>query len=244
MNSFFFHTSEIKYRCIYMCVGLFFTFLACCFTIHPILFYMIKPIRTIPNMNLMITDLFEFWIVVINSAFFVSFILFFFQLIYNLWAFLLPSLFPNEKRLFDKFLIRSSCLFIIGNIVSFYCFLPLLINYCFQEYNTVSFLNLEYMPKLSNYISFLNYYFFFLLCFFQIPGIFVTLIEFKVLTYIKLSGCRKISYVYFLIVSSFLSPPDIISQILLTLMLIFSMELIIIYSCWNFNLQNKKVIYI
>jgi sec-independent protein translocase protein TatC len=241
MNSFFFHTYEIKYRCIYMCIGFFFTFIACCFTIYPILFYMIKPLKIIPNVNIMVTDLLEFWVVIINLASLVSFFLFFLQLLYNIWAFLLPSLFPSEKKLFNNFLRISCSSFIIGNVISFYCFLPLVISHCFQEHHTVSFLNLQYMPKLSNYISFLNKYFLFSFCCFQTPVFFVTLIEYKVLTYKKLSRYRKISYIFFLVVSSFLSPPDVISQILLTLILIFIMELIIIYSCWGFHLQKKII---
>nr|QGP70626.1 SecY-independent transporter protein [Tetraselmis sp. CCMP 881] len=231
MNSFFFHTEEIKYRCIYGCISLMTIFITSCISIYPILFYMTKPLKVITTVSIMVTDLLEFWVVVVNFSVFLSFFLFFPTFLYSVWAFIIPSLYPVEKKIFSKFFRMSLSFFILGNLVSFYYILPLVISYCFQDNQTVGFLDLQYMPKLASYISFLSYYllgFFFL---FQFPVILIALIEFQLLTYRKLSSYRKIIYSFFLLLSAFLSPPDIISELFLTSILIVIIEFLIFYSC-------------
>lgn len=240
MNSFFFHTEEIKYRCIYMVITFVSLFITSCITIYPILFYMTKPLKIVVNVNVMITDLLEFWVVAISLAGFLSFFLSFPNFLYSFWAFIVSSLYPKEKKFFNKLLRLSFALFVIGNTVCFYYLLPFIISYCFQQNQTVGFLNLEYMPKLATYISFLYYFLFLSFCFFQFPVLFVALIEMNLLTHRKLSNHRKVIYICFLLISALLSPPDIISEILLALFLSLIMEILIFYSCIYSKLQNFK----
>lgn len=232
MNSFFFHTQEIKHRCIYVCISLLTTFITCCIVIYPILFYMTKPLKVISKISLMVTDVLEFWVVAIHLSLFLCFFLSFPVFLYNVWAFFIPSIYPNENMKLNQLFLISFFLFVFGNIISFHHVLPLVISYCFQEEKIIGFLDLQYMPKLATYISFLSYYLLIFFCVFQSPVIFLGLIESRLLTYRKLSDYRKLIYMVFLLVIAFICPPDVLSQLFLTSISVILMEFLILYSCF------------
>ena len=131
----------------------------------------------------------------------------------KIWDFLLPALYDNEKKFIKRVVILSSLLFIIGSLFCLFVILPFIINF------GVSFSN-QYIKATFNITNVIN------LCIglsavfglmFQIPLVVNFLIKFDIIDYNDISDKRPYVVIVLLIISAFLTPPDIVSQILLAI---------------------------
>ena len=168
----------------------------------------------------------EVFLIQLKLAFLLSLILCFPYIAKQLWNYLVPALYENEKKFIKTIVLSSSLLFICGVSFCFAVILPLIMNFAmdFAKDNVVAMFGVSNVINLA-----LNLAFVFGLMF-QIPLITNLLIRWGILSYETVSSKRRYVIILLLIFAALLTPPDIISQILLFLPTYCLFELGLIFS--------------
>ncbi|MEW6244343.1 MAG: twin-arginine translocase subunit TatC [Bacillota bacterium] len=131
--------------------------------------------------------------------------------LYQVWAFVVPGLKPGEKRLILPVVIASLVFFLLGVLFSYFIVLPFTLRF---------FLGFE-MPGLaamfsySRYVSFAMVIIFSFGLIFQMPLVILLLGRLGIVTSKGLRRTRKFAILVVFIVAAVLTPPDIISQVLM-----------------------------
>ncbi len=155
-----------------------------------------------------------------------SIILAFPYILKQMWNFILPALYENERKFIKKIIILSSLLFALGVIFCICLILPLVINFAMSFADD----NIRAMFGVSNIINLALWLGFAFGLMFQIPLITHLLIKWDILSYESISSKRPYVVVIILTIAALLTPPDIISQILLFLPTYLLFELGLIFS--------------
>ncbi|PKP07972.1 MAG: twin-arginine translocase subunit TatC [Bacteroidetes bacterium HGW-Bacteroidetes-4] len=143
-------------------------------------------------------------------------------IIYEFWRFVRPALRPNEKRHSRGAVLISSLLFITGALFAYFLIVPLTINFLGnyqvseQVSNTIA---------LSSYLSNVVSVSLSVGIIFEVPILIYFLTKTGIVTPIFLRKSRKIIIVVLLVISAIITPPDLISQILVCIPLYFLYEL-------------------
>ncbi len=139
---------------------------------------------------------------------------------YQFWKFVLPALKKNEKKFFYILLPVSLLLFYAGILFCFFVVLPLgirfLLNFGSPE--------LEPMISLGYYISFLLALLLPFGLIFELPLVLNLMVKLRILSVKRIVSVRKYVIVLIFLVGAILTPPDVITQILLALPLIILFE--------------------
>lgn len=144
--------------------------------------------------------------------------------LYQFWSFITPGLRQKERRIFFPFLISSLLLFLGGAGFSYFLVLPLGLKF-FLRFATEQMVP---MLTVSSYISFLGIL---LLAFgivFELPLLIMLLTHLRIISASLLAGKRLYAIVGIFIVAAFLTPPDVITQILLAVPLLILYEISIL----------------
>lgn len=155
----------------------------------------------------------EIFILQIKLAFLMAFIIAFPYIAKNLWDFILPALYEHERKFIKTTVIFSSILFALGVTFCILLIMPLIIKF------GISFGN-EYINPMWSVSNLINLALWLGLTFglmFQVPLIAFLLIKWDILSYETISTKRPYVVTALLILSALLTPPDIISQLLLFL---------------------------
>ena len=131
----------------------------------------------------------------------------------QVWLFVLPALYDNERRFIKSVVLTSSFLFVIGVLFCLFFILPLIINFglSFSTPDIQAVLGISNIIGLSLWLSVI----FGLM--FQFPLITYSLIRFGITSYESVKNKRSYIFVAILIIAGILTPPDIVSQLLLTI---------------------------
>jgi sec-independent protein translocase protein TatC len=131
--------------------------------------------------------------------------------IYQAWAFVSPGLYRNEKRLARPLLVSAVLLFYTGCAFAYFLVMPA----AFRFLTAVTPQGVEMMTDISHYLGFvLTLFFAFGLCF-EVPVAVVVLVAIGALTPAKLRKSRHYVVVICFVLAAVLTPPDVMSQLLL-----------------------------
>lgn len=153
----------------------------------------------------------EIFILQIKLALLIDIIVCFPYISKQLWDFILPALYEKEKKFIKSTVISSSILFSAGVIFCLFMILPLIINFGMSFAGN----NVQAVFGISNIITLALWLGFTFGLMFQVPLIIHLLIKWDILSYNTVSSKRPYVTVILLIISALLTPPDIISQVLL-----------------------------
>jgi len=134
-------------------------------------------------------------------------------ILYQLWAFIAPGLYKHEKRLVLPLLASSSILFYLGMMFAYFVVFPLV----FGFFTKVTPEGVAVMTDISRYLDFVTKLFIAFGVAFEVPVITFVLIMTGVTTVEALTAARSYVIVAAFVVGMLLTPPDIISQILLAI---------------------------
>ena len=239
MNTFSLHLQEFQHRCFYLAICFFFTFLICCLEFQSLLHHLASPLK---ETHLVITDLPEFWYATFHLAFHITIICFFPYLLYSLSCFIIPALYQNEFGLLISKASILLFLFLFSLGLSFFFFLPFFVNILFFSSPGQKLVEIDCFPKLLPYISFISSLIISNFFVFQVVGIFILFLKQNLIPIKSLVTSRKITYILILLLSAFISPPDVISQFLLSFILFSVYEFSVFYCIWvQTDLEKKKV---
>lgn len=145
--------------------------------------------------------------------------------IWELFRFVKPGMYDNEKRYASGAVIITSILFLIGVLFSYYLIVPLTLNFLgtYQVSSQVS-----NQIALSSYISTVVSLTFAVGVVFELPVLAYFLTRIGVLTSAFMKKNRKIMIIVILTVAAIITPPDVFSQIMVTIPLLLLYELSIL----------------
>lgn len=140
---------------------------------------------------------------------------------YQVWAFIAPGLYLHEKRLFSFSVTGSVLLFIIGGAFAYYIVFPLVFAF-FLGFATDQ---IHALPAVREYLAlFMKLLFAFGLSF-EIPIVLVLATRLGLTTPERLAGQRRYVIVWAFIIAAILTPPDVISQVLLAVPMLALFEI-------------------
>lgn len=133
--------------------------------------------------------------------------------LYELWSFIAPGLFLQEKQKIIPFILSSTILFYLGVSFAYFVICPLALGF----FANCAPKGVLVMTDIKSYLDFVLTLLFSSGLAFQVPVITLVLIKTKVVTIEKLSHLRPYVIVTAFILGMILTPPDVVSQILLAL---------------------------
>lgn len=134
-------------------------------------------------------------------------------LLYQLWAFVAPGLYKNEKRMIYPLLLSSTLLFYLGMAFAYFAVFPLV----FGFFTTMAPEGVAVMTDINKYLDFVLTLFFAFGVAFEVPVATILLVWMGVVTPQKLVAKRPYIIVGSFVIGMFLTPPDIFSQTLLAI---------------------------
>ena len=155
-------------------------------------------------------------------------------ILYQLWAFIAPGLYKHEKRFVAPLLISSSILFYLGMAFAYFVVFPLV----FGFFTKVTPDGVEVMTDISRYLDFVTKMFIAFGAAFEVPVLTFVLIMTGVTTIEALSAARSYVIVAAFVIGMLLTPPDVISQVLLAVPVWLLFELGLLMS----KIVNKRTV--
>ena len=134
-------------------------------------------------------------------------------ILYHLWSFIAPGLYSHEKKLIFPLILSSSFLFYLGASFAYFVVFPLI----FVFFIGIAPTDVAIMTDIGRYLDFVIALFFAFGFSFEVPIITVLLITSGITTREKLALKRPYIIVGAFTLGMLLTPPDVISQILLAL---------------------------
>ena len=147
-------------------------------------------------------------------------------LLYQIWSFIAPGLYDNEKRLAFPLLLSSTILFYCGIAFAYYVVFPIM----FSFFPSVAPVGIEVTPDINHYLGFVLKLFFAFGIAFEVPIATILLIKAGITTREKLSSKRQYVILGAFVVGMLLTPPDIFSQSMLAIPIWLLFELGLIMS--------------
>lgn len=145
--------------------------------------------------------------------------------LYQAWAFIAPGLYTHEKKLVMPLVVSSSLLFIAG--VAFCYFF--VFNMVFKFVNEFAPKSISVAPDIEAYFGFVMTMFIAFGLTFEVPIVVIVLVRMGIITVEKLKEVRPYVVVGAFIIAAIVTPPDVISQLLLAgpLCLLYEVGLIL-----------------
>jgi sec-independent protein translocase protein TatC len=176
----------------------------------------------------------EVFLLNLKTGFVISFIIGFPYVVYQIWKFILPALYDKEKKFLKIAVLCSSFLFLLGATMCVVFVLPLIIKF------SMSFATEQIKPVLgiSNFLGLSGWLMLAFGLMFQFPIAIYFLVKFEIISIEKLKNKRPYIIIALLFVAALLTPPDIVSQVLLFVPTYFLFELGIIFAKFSTKQNN------
>lgn len=222
------HLQELRKRLISSFIAIGIGFLICYSfkeTIFDILAYPLLKLMPI-NGSLIFTSVAEAFFTYMKIAFIAGLFLASPFVLYQVWAFVAPGLYKNEKRYVVPFIILGTLFFTIGIMFGYFIAIP--IGFKFLLGFATDFI--KPMPSMKEYLSFSIK---FLLAFgliFEFPVVLMMLAKIGIVDSRRLAKQRKYAILLIFIFAAVITPPDVISQVILAIPLMGLYEVSILFA--------------
>lgn len=221
------HLIELRQRLVWTIVALGICFLVSFYFADEIFGVLVAPLTdAFPSGEgkLIYTKLYEAFFVEIKVAMFAAFFLAFPIIANQIWSFVAPGLYSNEKKAFLPFLLATPILFVAGAALAYYVVMPTAFRFFLGFEGEVGGLTQEALPAMGDYLDLVMQ---FILAFgvcFQLPVLLLLLNRAGLVSREQLTGLRRYMIVFAFVVGAVLTPPDIVSQLMLGIPLILLYE--------------------
>ncbi len=198
-----------------------------------------KHIANVKDLPLIATAPMEVFFTYLRLAMFGGIIVSFPFLAYHLYRFVAPGLYKRERMAFLPFLIAAPVLFVMGMALVYYVILPMVLWFSLnQQGNGQMGVMVQFMPKVSEFLQLVETLMIaFGLCF-QLPVV-ITLLGLAGLVNAKmLASLRRYAILAIVVVAAIITPPDMISQLMLAVPIILLYEVSIL--CVRMIEWNRK----
>jgi sec-independent protein translocase protein TatC len=234
------HLIELRRRLLWSFAALALAFGVCLYFARPIFAVLVQPLLAAGQGKLIYTDIFEAFFVEIKVAFFASIMVAFPVWVTQMWKFIAPGLYANEKRAFLPFLFMTPVLFVLGAAMAYYVAMPVALRFLLGYSGNIGGIQQEALPGVGNYLSFVTKFIFGFGVAFLMPLLLMLLERAGVVTLAQLRSGRRYAIVGAFAIAAVLTPPDIVSQLLLAIPLCLLYELAMI-AIWFTRRREKAV---
>jgi len=234
-SSFVEHLTELRSRLVKSIIYLFIFFVVCYFFAENIYNFLLIPYSEavkddLINRRMIFTALHETFITYLKVAFFAAMFVASPIILTQIWKFVAPGLYKNEKRALLPYLILTPTLFLAGGMLVYYLIMPLAIKFflTFETSAQITNLPIQLEAKVNEYLSLIMRLIFAFGISFQLPVLLSLLARVGFVDSEYLKKRRKYVIVIIFAVAAILTPPDPITQIGLGIPLLILYELSIL----------------
>jgi len=236
------HLIELRQRLIYCVIGFVIALIACFFVAQDIFNLLLWPYRWAlgddTNVRLIYTAPQEYFFTQLKIAMFGGLFIAFPLIAMQIYKFVAPGLYRNERNAFRPYLVATPFLFLLGAALVFFFVMPVALRFfaSFQQSGGEGQAIIELLPRVSEYLSLImTLILAFGICF-QLPIILTLLGQIGVLSSEQLRSGRKFAIVGVFVIAAVFTPPDPFSQIGLALPLLGLYELAV----WSVRWIEKR----
>ena len=231
-SGFISHLVELRQRLINSFIFLFSFFVVCYFFSEEIYSFLVQPYADAVkddnvNRRLIFTALQETFLTYLRVSFFAALFVSSPIILIQIWKFIAPGLYKNEKKAILPYLIATPILFLFGGMLVYYLIMPLAIKFflSFEASSINSALPIQLEAKVNEYLSLVMKLIFAFGLSFQLPVILSLLARVGFVDSVFLKERRKYVVVIIFVAAAILTPPDPITQIGLAIPLLILYEL-------------------
>jgi sec-independent protein translocase protein TatC len=225
------HLTELRKRLMFAAIGFIVIFLICFYFANPFFNFLVAPLAEVwegdPNRRLIFTAMHEKFFTNIKVAFFAAAFISFPIFASQVWMFVAPGLYKNEKGAFLPFLIATPFLFFGGGAFVYYFVMPVAWEF-FTSFEQLSVgageLAIELEPKVNEYLSLVMRLIFAFGLSFELPVVLSLMARVGIVTPDGLRKKRRYAIVSAFIAAAVLTPPDPLSQLALAIPIIILYE--------------------
>ncbi|HUP94239.1 MAG TPA: twin-arginine translocase subunit TatC [Burkholderiales bacterium] len=171
-------------------------------------------IQTLPQGSKMIaTGVITPFLIPVKIAAMMAFLVVLPYVLYQAWAFVAPGLYSHEKKLVLPIVVASTILFVLG-IAFCYFFV---FGVVFDFVNRIAPKSITVAPDIEQYLNFVLTMFLAFGVTFEVPIAVVILVRMGAVTIVQLKSARPYFIVGAFVVSAVVTPPDVVSQLLLAI---------------------------
>jgi sec-independent protein translocase protein TatC len=220
------HLFELRSRLIRALIAILVAFVVCFFFAKPIYNVLLIPyVWAAANhgdsAKLIYTAPQEYFLTQMKVALFGALFIAFPVIAQQIYKFVAPGLYKNEKRAFLPYLVATPLLFIAGGCVVFFILMPLALRFFLSLQQSGSsdtgVASIEALFKVSDYLSLVTTLILAFGVVFQLPVVLTLLARAGLITSDTLKKGRRYAIVLAFIAAAVLTPPDVISQIALAI---------------------------
>jgi sec-independent protein translocase protein TatC len=222
------HLIELRRRLLWCVAAIALGFGISLYFAKPIFAFLVQPLLRAGHGQLIYTNIFEAFFVDVKVAFFASLMLSFPVIATQLWRFVAPGLYAKEKKAFLPFLLLTPVLFLGGGALAYFFAVPVALHWLLGFEGNVGGVERTALPGIGNYLDFVTRFIFGFGVAFLLPVLLMLLERAGIVTRAQLKSGRRYAIVGAFVVAAVLTPPDIISQLLLGIPLCALYELSII----------------
>jgi len=224
------HLTELRKRLLWSFLYIIIIFIICFYFASDLFYFLAKPLvnllQTEKGQGFIYTALQEAFFTELKIAFFFALFFAFPLIAIQIWKFIAPGLYRNEKNAFLPFLIATPILFFAGGAMVYYLIAPVAWNF-FLSYQNMSNTGvpIRLEAKMGEYLSLMMRFIFAFGLAFQLPVVLGLMAKVGIVNYNSLKKFRKYAIVIAFLAAAFLTPPDPFSQISLALPIILLYEI-------------------
>ena len=229
------HLTELRSRLVKCIIYLFVFFVLCYFFAENIYSFLLAPYADAvkdddANRRMIFTALHETFITYLKVAFFAAMFVTSPIILTQIWKFVAPGLYKNEKKALLPYLVATPTLFLLGGMLVYYLVMPLAIKFflSFETTAQIGNLPIQLEAKVNEYLSLIMRLIFAFGLSFQLPVLLSLLARVGFIDSEYLKKRRKYVIVIIFAVAAILTPPDPITQIGLGIPLLILYELSIL----------------
>jgi sec-independent protein translocase protein TatC len=227
------HLIELRNRLMYACGAILIGFLVCYYFADEIYQFLVQPLADIEGQSdrrMIYTGLTEAFLTYIKVAFWAGTFLTFPFVATQLWLFIAPGLYKNEKQAFLPFLFATPVLFFLGGAMAYYIVFPLAWRFflSFETQGGPDTMPIELEARVAEYLSLVMKMIFAFGLSFQLPVALTLMGRVGLITSEQLSKNRRFAIVGVFVVAAIITPPDLISQITLAIPILALYEISIL----------------
>lgn len=209
------HLIELRRRLLWCLATLVITFFICFAFAKDIFAILVQPLLRAGQGKLIYTDIFEAFFVQVKVALFAAFMLSFPVLATQLWRFIAPGLYAKEKGAFLPFLLLTPLFFATGACFAYFVAMPWALRFLLSYQGDVGGVSQEALPGVGNYLNFVTRFLFGFGAAFLLPILLMILERAGLVTREQLAKSRRYAIVGAAAVAAVLTPPDVVSMLLL-----------------------------
>lgn len=190
------------------CLFVLFFYLFC----DPLVNFVLAPVRS-RGIDIIATAVSEALMIQLKTCLIAAIVAGMPVIIQQIWSFISPALYPNEKKLFAGLFFVALLLFVVGVAFCYLYVFPLAINLFWAASDTVA-------PAMWSVQEYFDFVLSFVLPFglmFELPVVIFMLARMGKVNYEKLAKARKYVLLVIAVVAAVLTPPDVVSQCMLGL---------------------------